>query len=132
MSGGGPGAGQVAEGAEVEGVHVTPVAVGVDNSDPSSGGRRVRIVVSEGRKHEVPPPPPPPPGGQSYCTSPHPTSSNRRAGYLIQTDAQRLVQCMTVSPVSCARGVSSGPGMCLSRGEQQRGNHGCHAPPPGA
>lgn len=44
---------QVAEGTEVEGTFVQPTALGIDNSDPSSGGRRVRIVVSEGRKHEV-------------------------------------------------------------------------------
>lgn len=37
----------------MEGTFVQPTALGIDNSDPSSGGRRVRIVVSEGRKHEV-------------------------------------------------------------------------------
>lgn len=44
---------QVAEGTEVEGVHVTPVAVAIDGSNPADGNCRVRMVVSEGRKHEV-------------------------------------------------------------------------------
>lgn len=44
---------QVAEGTEVEGAHVMPVAVAIDDSNPADGNCRIRIVVAEGRKHEV-------------------------------------------------------------------------------
>jgi pseudouridine synthase len=39
-------------GCDIDGVHVTPVAVGIDDSDPSKPNR-IRIIVAEGRNREV-------------------------------------------------------------------------------
>lgn len=43
----------IAAGAVVDGSFVQPALVEPDISDPSHGGRKLRVIVSEGRNREV-------------------------------------------------------------------------------
>ena len=43
----------IAAGSVVDGSFVQPALVEPDSSDPSHGGRKLRIVVAEGRNREV-------------------------------------------------------------------------------